>query len=151
MRGGKEVFSHQSSVISGGIQMQDFRNLLVWQKAHAWVLSVYRFTQQFPDDERFGLTSQLRRAAASIPANLAEGCGRGGSVEFGRFVQIAIGSAAEAEYHVVLATDLGYVRNAESVTALHGIQEIKRMLSSLLKTARTRTTSTQVRRRRTEN
>src|SRR6476659_3045873 len=90
--------------------MQDFHNLIVWQKAHAWVLSVYTLTKRFPADERFGLTSQLRRAAASIPANLAEACGRGGKSEFSRFVQIAMGSAAEAEYHVLLARDLGYFK-----------------------------------------
>jgi four helix bundle protein len=73
--------------------MRDFHGLVVWQKAHALTLNVYRVTKRFPDDERFGLTSQLRRSAASVPANLAEGCGRGGEQEFARFVQIATGSA----------------------------------------------------------
>jgi four helix bundle protein len=118
--------------------MQDFRNLLVWQKAHAFTLSVYRFTKRFPDDERFGLISQIRRSAASIPANLAEACGRGGSRDFGRFVQIALGSAAETEYHVLLCHDLGYLAAPDSEVALSGIQEVKRMLASLLKSARNR-------------
>jgi four helix bundle protein len=125
----------------GGPNVQDFRKLVVWQKAHAYVLQVYRFTKRFPDDERFGLVSQLRRSAASIPANRAEGCGRGGRHEFGRFVQIAMGPATETEYHVFLAKDLGYLGDKESDGALSAIQEIKRMLASLLKTARSRSSS----------
>ncbi|MCI0332956.1 MAG: four helix bundle protein [Planctomycetes bacterium] len=123
--------------------MQDFHNLLVWQKAHAWVLQVYKLTKRFPHDERFGLTSQLRRAAASIPANLAEGCGRGGSLEFSRFVQIAMGSATEAEYHVLLARDLGYLKREEYDVVGTAIVEVKRMLTSLLKTARSQNTRRQ--------
>ena len=120
--------------------MQDFRNLVVWQKAHAFTLNVYRWTKFFPDDERFGLISQLRRSAASIPANLAEACGRGGGRDFGRFVQIALGSAAEAEYHVLLSQDLGYLAKSDSDVALDAIQEVKRMLTSLLKSVRSRGT-----------
>jgi len=116
--------------------MQDFRNLVVWQKAHSFTLQVYRVTKRFPDDERFGLTSQLRRAAASIPANMAEACGRRGRREFGRFVQIAMGSATETEYHVLLSKDLGYLAGADSDVVLRAIQEVKRMLASLLKTVR---------------
>lgn len=116
--------------------MQDFHKLVVWQKAHTWVLNVYKFTNRFPDTERFGLTSQLRRAAASIPANVAEGCGRGGRNEFSRFVQIAMGSASESEYHVLLAKDLGYLKPSDYESLRLGIQEVKRMLASLLKRAR---------------
>ncbi|MCC7476480.1 MAG: four helix bundle protein [Pirellulales bacterium] len=116
--------------------MQDFHNLVVWQKSHAWVLTIYNLTKRFPDDERYGLTSQLRRAAASIPANLAEACGRGGQNEFGRFVQIAMGSASEAEYHVLLARDLGYLGTQDYDSVHPAIQEVKRMLASLLKRAR---------------
>jgi four helix bundle protein len=83
--------------------VQDFKNLLVLQKAHGCVLMVYQLTKRFPDDERFGLTSQLRRSVASNPANLAEGFGRGSDQDFARFVQIAMGSAAEVEYHLLLA------------------------------------------------
>jgi four helix bundle protein len=99
---------------------------------------VYRFTKRFPGDERFGLISQIRRSAASIPANLAEACGRGGSRDFGRFVQIALGSAAETEYHVLLSHDLGYLAESDSDVALNAIREVKRMLTSLLMTARKR-------------
>ncbi len=116
--------------------MQDFKNLLVWQKAHACVLLIYQLTKHFPDDERFGLTSQLRRSVVSIPANLAEGCGRGSDQDFARFVQIAMGSAAEVEYHLLLANDLKYIGLDESKSASTAIEEVKRMLASLLKTVR---------------
>jgi len=116
--------------------MRDFHGLLVWQKAHALTLSIYRLTKQFPDDERFGLASRLRRSAASIPANLAEGCGRGGEQEFARFVQIAMGSASEVEYHLLLAKDLRYIGDTDSEPANADILEVKRMLASLLRTVR---------------
>jgi len=116
--------------------MRDFHGLLVWQKSHALALGVYRLTKPFPTDERFGLTSQLRRAAASIPANLAEGCGRGSESEFARFTQIAMGSAAEVEYHLLLAKDLRYITDEHFSTATNDVQEVKRMLTSLLKTVR---------------
>ena len=77
--------------------MRNFKGLNVWEKAHQFTLDVYRITRDFPDDERFGLTVQLRRAAASIPTNIAEGCGRDGERELARFMSIAAGSASEAE------------------------------------------------------
>ena len=113
--------------------MQDFRNLEVWQKAHQLTLSIYRITKRFPDEERFGLVSQLRRASASIGANLAEGCGRGSDADFSRHVQIAMGSACEVEYHVLLSRDLGYVDDASHQTLHEDTARIKRMLTSLLK------------------
>jgi four helix bundle protein len=116
--------------------MRDFHSLLAWQKARALTISVYGLTRQLPDDERFGLTSQLRRSAASIPANLAEGRGCGGEQEFARFVQIAMGSAAEVEYHLLLAKDLRYIRSDGFEPANSDVQEVKRMLVSLLKSVR---------------
>ena len=86
--------------------MRDFRTLKVWQKSHL-TLAVYSATKTFPRDELYGLTSQLRRAAASISANIAEGCGRNGSLELARFCHIAMGSASKLEYHLLLAKDLG--------------------------------------------
>jgi four helix bundle protein len=86
--------------------MQDFRKLKVWGKVHAVTLHVYRCTAVFPRNEMFGLTSQMRRAAASMGANVAEGCGRDGDPELARFLQIAMGSASELEYHLLLARDL---------------------------------------------
>jgi four helix bundle protein len=116
--------------------MRDFHGLLVWQKSHALTLGVYRMTKSFPTDERFGIISQLRRAASSVPANLSEGCGRGSESDFGRFVQIAMGSAAEVEYHLLLAKDLGYITEEHFSATTKDVQEVKRMLASLLKTVR---------------
>ena len=87
--------------------MQHFRNLLVWQKSHEMVLQVYRISRDFPREELYGLTSQLRRAAVSIPSNIAEGCSRGSDADFGRFLIIALGSSSEVEYQLLLARDLG--------------------------------------------
>lgn len=113
--------------------LKDFRDLKVWEKAHALTLEIYRVTTSFPVDERFGLTSQLRRAASSISANLAEGCGRGSDADFARFLQIAMGSACETEYHLLLAHDLGYLDpNAHEKLAID-TREVKRMTSAFLK------------------
>jgi four helix bundle protein len=90
--------------------MKDFRKLTVWQKAHAMVLSSYKATAGFPKHELFGLVSQIRRCSSSIPANIAEGCGRIGNSELHRFLQIACGSSNELEYHFLLARDLGYIK-----------------------------------------
>jgi four helix bundle protein len=87
--------------------MKDFRDLKVWEKGHHMTLTSYRLTAGFPKHELFGLTSQIRRCSSSIPANIAEGCGRMGNTEFHRFLQIARGSANELEYHLVLARDYG--------------------------------------------
>ena len=82
--------------------MRNYRDLLVWEKAHRLTLDIYKNTKVFPQDERFGLTSQVRRSASSIGANLAEGCGRRSDGEMARFVQIAMGSGAELSYHLLL-------------------------------------------------
>lgn len=116
--------------------MQDFRNLEVWKLAHKMTLGIYSATRSFPVDERFGLTSQLRRSAASIGANLAEGCGRGGDKDFARFVQIAIGSASEVEYHLLLASDLGYLDSNLHHDLSASASQAKRMLIALLKRLR---------------
>src|SRR5437660_12387062 len=112
--------------------MQDFRNLKVWEKAHALTLAVYRASGRFPKHEMFGLTSQLRRATSSVPCNIAEGCGRGGDTEFGRFLPIAMGSASEAEYQLLLARDLGYLPQAEHGALDRELVEVKRMLAALI-------------------
>jgi four helix bundle protein len=116
--------------------MQDFRNLEVWQLAHELTLSLYRQTKSFPPDERFGLTSQVRRAACSIEANLAEGCGRGSDIDFSRFVQIAMGSACEVQCHLQIALDLDFINAASHSAFEEQIQRVKRMLAALLKTLR---------------
>lgn len=114
--------------------MQDFRNLEVWRMAHELTLGVYRRTQAFPADERFGLTSQLRRACSSIEANLAEGCGRGSDSDFARFIQMATGSASEVQCHLLLAHDLGYLDETSFRAFDEQSHRVKRMLVSLLKT-----------------
>ena len=86
--------------------MGNFKKLKVWQAAHSLTCHVYRGTASFPKTEAFGLTSQLRRSAASIAANIAEGCGRNGDVELNRFLRISLGSAAELEYHLLLSRDV---------------------------------------------
>jgi four helix bundle protein len=116
--------------------VQDFRNLKVWEKAHALTLEVYRRSAGFPDSERFGLTAQLRRSCASIPANLAEGCARGGDTEFVRYVNIAMSSAAETDYHLLLAHDLRYLKEADYQLLLEQISEVKRMLNAFERTLR---------------
>ena len=117
--------------------MKDFRELKVWQKAHELSLALYRATATFPKEELYGLTSQIRRACSSIPANIAECCGRGSDADFARFLQVAMGSASETEYELLLSRDLGYLPPAEYAALQECTQEVKRMLSSLLKTLRT--------------
>ena len=112
--------------------MRDFRQIRVWEKAHQLTLEIYKVTAQFPKEELYGLTSQLRRASASIAANIAEGFGRGGNVELARFLQIAIGSAYEVEYHILLAKDLGLISSESNELLEVHIIEIKRMLATLL-------------------
>ena len=116
--------------------MQDFRNLKVWQKAHSLTLDVYRKTKTFPTDERYGLTAQLRRSCASVPANLAEGCARGGDLEFARFVNIALASASETDYRLLLARDLSYFDEAAYRSLFEQVSEAKRTLNSFERTLR---------------
>ena len=111
--------------------MKDFRELKVWEKSHVMILLAYRLTEEFPKHEVFGLASQIRRCSASIPANIAEGCGRLGNSELHRFLQIACGSASELEYHLLLARDLGYVSHADHLSAENQLLEMKRMLVAL--------------------
>jgi four helix bundle protein len=114
------------------VNMRDFRKLKVMERAHHFTLQIYRITKVFPSDERFGLTIQLRRAAASIPTNIAEGCGRGGERELARFMSIAAGSASEVEYQLLLACDLNYIQNEAHKELNQQINEIKRMLNSFI-------------------
>lgn len=112
--------------------MRNYRDLQVWNRAHRVTLRLYRATRSFSDAERFGLTSQIRRAASSIGANLAEGCGRRGDGEFARFVQIAMGSASELDYHLLLARDLGLLRPTDYAGAAEEVDHVRRMLTALL-------------------
>jgi four helix bundle protein len=111
--------------------MKDFRDFKVWEKAHELVLQIYKCTADFPKQEVFGLVSQMRRCSSSIPANIAEGCGRLGNSELHRFLQIACGSSNELEYHLVLAKDLGYLPENEYAALDKKLAEMKRMLVAL--------------------
>ena len=113
--------------------MQSFFKLKVWERAHAITLDVYGATRSFPRDELYGLTSQMRRSSASIGANIAEGSCRKGDREFGRFLQIAMGSASELEYHLLLARDLKLLRSLDYDRLSAGVIEVKRMLASLIR------------------
>ena len=113
--------------------MKDFRDLKVWEKAHQLALDCYGATSNFPKNEIFGIVSQIRRCGSSIGANIAEGCGRGSNADFQRFLQIAMGSASELEYHLLLSRDLQFLE-AHDYDRLHGrIIEIKRMMASLIR------------------
>jgi four helix bundle protein len=115
--------------------MRDFKNLDVWRKSHQLTLNVYRATEGFPKSELFGLTSQVRRAASSIEANLAEGCGRT-QAEFARFIQIALGSNCEVECHLLLSRDLSLLSPETHQRLLQQVEEVRQMLNALLKTIR---------------
>ncbi len=116
--------------------MQDYKKLSVWEKSHQLVLTVYKLTKNFPKEEMFGITSQLRRAATSIPSNIAEGCGKNTSADLGNFLNIALGSANESSYLILLSKDLGYIPE-ESYTSLEKeIESIKAMLIVLISKVR---------------
>ena len=117
--------------------MQDFKKLKVWEKSHDLTLRIYELTSQFPREEIYGLTSQIRRSCASIPTNIAEGCGRGSSADFARFLQIAIGSANETEYLVLLARDLKYLNADQYAELINTTIEVGKMLTALLKRLKT--------------
>jgi len=117
--------------------MRPFRSLRVWREAHELTLALYKATGSFPRNEQYGLTAQIRRCAASVCANLAEGCGRRTDADFGRFVQIALGSASELEYHMLLVADLKLL-NADQHSALDtSVTNVKRMLTGLARKLRT--------------
>jgi four helix bundle protein len=89
--------------------MKDFRQLKVWEKSHQLALAIYKATKEFPKEELYGLTSQIRRSSMSVPTNIAEGCGRNTDADFARFLQIAMGSASETGYQLILAHDLEFL------------------------------------------
>lgn len=117
--------------------MRDFKELKVWQKSHNLTLAGYRATETFPKQEVYGLTSQIRRASSSIPANIAEGCGRKGEAELARFLQIAIGSASELEYHLLLSHDLKLLKTSDYQLLESEVVDVKRMLTSFIQKLKT--------------
>ena len=116
--------------------MRDFKKLKVWEKSHSLTLSVYRATTHFPKDEQFGLVSQMRRASTSVPANIAEGCGRQGDAEFARFLHIALGSASELEYHTLLSHELSMLNDETYKHISDEVTQVKRMLATLIQRLR---------------
>ncbi len=118
--------------------MRDFHTLKVWEKGHVFAQAAYKACESFPASERYGLTSQLQRAALSIPTNIAEGCGYESDAQFIRFLEIALGSASECEYLLLFARDMGYLRPEIHASLSESVVEIKRMLTGLLKSLRRR-------------
>ena len=117
---------------------RDFRTLEVWRRSHEVALKVYRLTSKFPVHEQFGLTNQMRRAAVSVPTNIAEGCGRSGDAELARFLTISQGSASELEYQVILTRELGYLSNGDEQELLKEVVQLQRMLSAFISAIRSR-------------
>jgi four helix bundle protein len=113
--------------------MKDFRDLKVWEKAHELTLACYEATASFPKHELFGLVSQIRRCGSSVPANIAEGCGRRGNGDFHRFLQTSMGSASELEYHLLLSRDLKFLNPSEYERLQMQLTEVKRMLAALIR------------------
>jgi four helix bundle protein len=124
-------------LVSGLLKMQDYKKLMVWKKSYSLALAVYQTTALFPKEEIYGLTSQSRRASVSIPANIAEGCGREGNAELVRYLQIAQGSASELETHLMLAVDLKYCSKTTYETLQNQLIQIRKMLTSLIQKLKT--------------
>ena len=116
--------------------MQDYRKLTVWNRSHQLVLDLYQLVNLFPKEEQFGLISQIKRAASSIPANIAEGCGRNSNKDFAQFLNIALGSLNEVTYFILLAKDLKYINIEDYSKLTDECNEIKAMLISLIKKIR---------------
>jgi four helix bundle protein len=116
--------------------LRDFKELKVWERSHRLTLAVYNFTAAFPKEELYGLTSQARRSCAAIPANIAEGCGRGSNSDLARFLQIALGSASELEYHLLLARDPSLLTGEVHERLTSEVTEIKRMLAAFIESLR---------------
>jgi four helix bundle protein len=112
--------------------VRNYRDLQVWSKAYALTLELYKLSRAFPKDEMYGLTSQLRRAATSIGANLAEGCGRRGNNEMARFVRIALGSASELDHHLLLSRDLGFLKIGDYERCARELTALRKMLAAFL-------------------
>lgn len=111
--------------------MRDFRKYEVWQLSHHFVLAIYAISKNFPKEEQFNITSQLRRASASIPTNISEGCGRNSDKEFNHFLNIALGSASESEYLIILCQDLNLIETSISNQLIEKINQIKSKLYKL--------------------
>ena len=112
--------------------MKDFRTLKVWEKSHKVVLAVYEVTKSFPKSELYGVTSQIQRAAVSVPTNIAEGCGKDSDAELGRYFKIAMGSSSELEYLLLLAHDLRYLDDNQYNQLHANLVEVRKMLNAFI-------------------
>ena len=112
--------------------MRDFRKYKVWEQSHKLTLEIYSVTKKFPSEEKFGLISQMRRACASIPTNIAEGCGKSSEKDFARYLGIAFGSASELEYQILLSRDLNFLSLEKHDILYDEIVSIKKQLYSLI-------------------
>ena len=112
--------------------MQDYRKLEVWKKSHKLTMLVYSATKSFPSDERYGLTSQIRRCSVSIPSNIAEGCGRSSNAELVRFLYIAMGSAQELDYQLYLSSELNYLAQGEYLELTAELTSLRKMLNAFI-------------------
>ncbi len=111
--------------------MRDFKKYDIWKLSHVFTLKIYKLTKSFPQGETYGITSQIRRASSSIPTNISEGCGRESDTEFNRFLTIALGSASEVEYLVILSKDLNYLNEKTFIELNDDINLIKRKIYTL--------------------
>ncbi len=116
--------------------MQNYKDLKVWVRSHEITLKIYSLSKGFPKEEIYSLTDQVRRCSSSIPANIAEGCGKNSKNDFGKFLNIALGSANETEYFLLLAKDLGYLKIEDYQLLEKAINEVKAMLISLIQKVR---------------
>jgi len=113
--------------------MRDFKKYTIWESRHKLTLTVYKITDNFPKSELFGLTSQMRRASASVPSNIAEGCGRESDIEFKRFLIIASGSASELLYLLILSKDIGYISNEQFEEFEIALTTLRKSIHQLIK------------------
>ncbi|OHB60360.1 MAG: four helix bundle protein [Planctomycetes bacterium RBG_13_46_10] len=116
--------------------MKNFRDIKVWHKAHCLAIKIYKVTDSFPREETYGLISQIRRAAASVPTNIAEGCGRNTDTELARFMEIASCSASELDYLILLANNIGLLDDSSYKESSVELVEIRKMLTTFIKTVR---------------
>lgn len=119
--------------------LKNFKDLNVWQKAYKLCLKIYKATKDFPNEEKYGLSSQMRRAAVSVPSNISEGYGRKTTLDYIRSLYIAYGSNCELETQTLLSGDLGYIENETQKKLLEKISEVERMLKALIKSLENKT------------
>jgi len=122
--------------------LRNYKELKVWQKAYAFCLQVYQLTRKFPTEEKYGLTSQIRRSAVSVPSNIAEGYGRKTTVDYIRFLYIAYGSLCELETQIMLSGDLTYLEQKDLENLKRNLSDVERMLKALIRSLEKKSSAT---------